>query len=224
MSRIDEMQNITQEEPQVASPDAPVGEQEQTGGTLKKGDREAIEAIKKFTEEDYNADISIKSILGGDFLMSRFVMQQVLFVMFLVFLAIIYTGNRYSSQQDSIEIDSLRSRLQDVKYNVLTQSSELMNLMRQSNVEKALREMNDSTLQNAITPPYLIRTNEESKAQVSKAQVREVMVDSVKSTHEVQKAEAQPQKEAKAEEQKPEETKVEETKAEETQPNNTDRQ
>lgn len=216
MSRIDEMQNITQEEPQVASPDAPVGEQEQTGGTLKKGDREAIEAIKKFTEEDYNADISIKSILGGDFLMSRFVMRQVLFIMFCAFLMIIYTGNRYSSQQDAIAIDSLRSLLQDKKYDVLTQSSELMNLMRQSNVEKALREMNDTTLQNPITPPYLIRTNEEAKRPASQTAVREVLVDTT--TAERHSSAEQPKAEEKTEEGA--EVKAEEKNEEKTNNNN----
>jgi len=46
-----------------------------------------------------------------------------------------------------------------VKYNVMTQSSELMNFTRQSNIEKLLKQTNDSTLQNPTTPPYLIRTD-----------------------------------------------------------------
>ena len=41
----------------------------------------------------------------------------------------------------------------------MTQSSELMNFTRQSNIEKLLKQTNDSTLQNPTTPPYLIRTD-----------------------------------------------------------------
>jgi hypothetical protein len=94
-----------------------------------------------------------------------------------VLLMIIYTGNRYDSQQDTILIDSLRGRLQEVKYNVLTQSSELMNLTRQSNVEKSLRGTPDSLLHNSITPPFLIRKQNGRSAAEEEAP-EEVLVDS----------------------------------------------
>lgn len=119
---------------------------------------EAVEAIKKFTNEDEDdaGEFSLKSILGGDILQSRFILKQVLFIFYLVVLCLIYTANRYSSQQDAILIDSLRTHLQDVKYNVMTQSSELLNLTRQSNIEKLLQNTQDSLLHNPVTPPYLI--------------------------------------------------------------------
>lgn len=170
MSKFDDKENVKQEELEMTPPQDSVGGQ-------KTEDQEAIEAIKKFTDEDDMGEISIKSILGGDFLMSKLVMKQVLFVMFCVVLMIVYTGNRYSSQQDAILIDSLRSHLQDVKYNVLTQSSELMNLTRQSSVEKALRYTKDSVLHNPITPPYLIRVNDNRRLKAAKT-VKEVLVDS----------------------------------------------
>lgn len=142
-------------------------------------EQEAIEAIRKFTDEDDDdlGEISVKSILGGDFLMSKFMVKQIMFVMFCVLLMIIYTGNRYDSQQDAILIDSLRGRLQEVKYNVLTQSSELMNLTRQSNVERMLKGTPDSLLHNPITPPYLIKQGDERSA-AEESKVEEVLVDS----------------------------------------------
>lgn len=123
---------------------------------------EAVEALRKFTNENYDDDseeFSLRSILGGDILAHPFFIKQVLFVGFAVVLMLIYTGNRYSSQQDAILIDSLRQELQNVKYNVMTQSSVLLNMTRQSSIEKKLREQGDSTLTNPITPPYLIRKN-----------------------------------------------------------------
>ena len=77
----------------------------------EKDARQAIEAMRKFANEneDDAGELSFSSIIGGDFLMSKFVRKQVAFVMFCVILMIIYTGNRYDSQKDTIVIDSLRS-------------------------------------------------------------------------------------------------------------------
>ena len=130
--------------------------------TEAREQQETIDAINQYVDEDNMGDLSIKAILGGDILGSKFFLKQILFVMFCVTLMILYTANRYSSQQDAILIDELRAELQDVKYNVMTQSSELMNFTRQSNIEKLLRQTNDSTLHNPVTPPYLIRTDGEN--------------------------------------------------------------
>lgn len=140
--------------------------------------KEAMEAMRKFTDEDEDekGEISIKSILGGDFLMSKFVIKQIMFVIFCVSLMILYTANRYDSQQDAILIDSLRNHLQDVKYNVLTQSSELMNLVRQSNVEKKLRTTDDSLLRNSITPPFLIKMDDDDEEEEERG-LLEVVVE-----------------------------------------------
>ena len=147
---------------------------------LESDDQQAVEAMRKFTDEegDEQSDFSVKSILGGDFLMSKFMMKQVAFVMFCVLLMILYTGNRYDSQQEAILIDSLRGRLQEVKYNVLTQSSELMNLTRQSNVEKMLKGTGDSLLHNSITPPFLIKADEKRRPAAENAP-EEVLVDTL---------------------------------------------
>jgi hypothetical protein len=175
MSKKGKEKDIMMEESTMIPPE-PVGAEPE----MKTEEQEAIEAIRKFTSEDDDdefGEISVKSILGGDFLMSRFIIRQIMFVMFCVVLMILYTGNRYDSQQDAILIDSLRGRLQEVKYNVLTQSSELMNLSRQSNVEKMLVGTPDSMLHNSITPPFLIKASDRRRS-FSEDDVKEVLVDS----------------------------------------------
>ncbi len=138
-----------------------VNEQVQAEETKEQDEkREAIEVLKKYAEEDDEDDMgefSLRAILGGDILQSRFILNQVMFIIFCVAMALAYTGNRYSSQQDSIIIDSLRNRLQEVKYNVMTQSSELLNISRQSNVERRLRQSKDSVLETPLVPPFLIK-------------------------------------------------------------------
>ncbi len=120
----------------------------------------ALEALKRYTDDEADDDkdeISLRSIFGGDILQSRFMLKQILWVVVIVVLMIVYTANRYSAQQDIIRIAQLREQLQEVKYKVLTQSSELMNRTRQSNVELHLKQTNDSMLLNPTSPPYLIR-------------------------------------------------------------------
>lgn len=123
----------------------------------------AMEAIRKFTEADEDEDedslgeISLKSIIGGDILQSRFMLHQVVFFMFLVVLAIIYTGNRYSSQQDALLIDSLKMELQEEHYRVLTIESDMLNASRQSEIVKRLKQNGDSLLLHPTTPPFIIK-------------------------------------------------------------------
>jgi len=237
MSTIDEKENVNLEELEMTSPDS-VGAEKQEGNgddasvgktdgqelAEKDEQQEAIEALRKYTNEDDEnlGELSIKAILGGDFLQSKFIMKQVGFVMFCVLLMIFYTGNRYDSQQDAILIDSLRGRLQEVKYNVLTQSSELLNLTRQSNIEKSLTGTKDSLLKNPITPPYLIRMNEKEVS--SKPAIREVIVgdeeteesEEMKRMEEAQKA-AEDKKKQQTLGEKKTETKTEGQSTEETQ-------
>ena len=119
------------------------------------------EAIKRYVEDEEDEDefgeISLKSILGGDILQSRFFLRQVAFVIFVVALMLFYTANRYNSQQEIITIDSLKLKLQEERYNVLTQSGELLNLSRQSNIELKLKENGDSALVNPTTPPFEVK-------------------------------------------------------------------
>ena len=117
---------------------------------------EAVERFVEDEDEDDLGEISFKSILGGDVLQSRFFRRQVIFIFFIATLMLLYTGNRYSSQQDIITIDSLKVKLQQERYNVLTQSGELLNLSRQSNIEQQLKLFGDSALSNPTTPPYEI--------------------------------------------------------------------
>lgn len=196
MSKKEEKQKLELEESKMTPPNDLGADDE-----LKTEEQEAIEAIRKFTNEDDDnlGEISVKSILGGDFLMSKFMIKQIMFVMFCVLLMILYTGNRYDSQQDIILIDSLRGRLQEVKYNVLTQSSELMNLTRQSNVEKSLRGTPDSLLHNSITPPFLIKKTDGSESTEEKV-IEEVLVDlqeQAPQKHEPQEEEQQDAQEEK---------------------------
>ena len=102
--------------------------------------------------------ITFKSIMGGDILAHNFLRRQAALLVLIVFLTILYIDNRYSSQQELIEIDRLMKELIDFKFDALTISSELTEKSRQSRIEEYLATENTG-LQTATTPPDVLETD-----------------------------------------------------------------
>ena len=100
--------------------------------------------------------MSLKSILGGDILANDFFKRQTKLLILIVILTIFYISNRYSAQQEMLEIDLLKKELIDIKYDALTRSSELMEKSRQSRIEEYISAQ-ESDLQTSTNPPYLIK-------------------------------------------------------------------
>ncbi len=94
----------------------------------------------------------LSSILGGDILANDVFRQQWKLMVLILF----YIDNRYSCQQQLIELDKLKVELTDMKYDALTRSSELMEKSRQSKIQEYI-ESKQSDLEIATTPPYLIK-------------------------------------------------------------------
>ncbi len=111
-------------------------------------------------DEDEFEQLSFRNIIGGDILQSKFFLSKVVFIIFCVILMVIYTGNGYGSLNDIIEINKLKKELNDVHYEVLTQSGDLMNMKRQSNVEKRLYNQGDTMMLNNNTPPFALPEEE----------------------------------------------------------------
>ena len=57
--------------------------------------------------------MSIRSILGGDILANDFFKRQTTLLILIMILTILYIDNRYSSQQELIEIDRLKKELRE---------------------------------------------------------------------------------------------------------------
>ena len=100
--------------------------------------------------------MSIRSILGGDILANDFFKRQTSLLILIMILTILYIDNRYTSQQELIEIDRLKKELTDIKYDALTRSSELMEKSRQSRIEEYI-STEESHLETATNRPYLIK-------------------------------------------------------------------
>lgn len=119
-----------------------------------------LSPLKAFTESEAveeGTNVSLREILGGDILTAGWLRRQMGVIVLCMFFAIIYITNRYSAEQEVIEIERLKVELTEVKYRALTRFSELTVQTRQSQVEKRLRSTPDSVLETPKTPPFLIK-------------------------------------------------------------------
>ena len=120
--------------------------------------KEPAEAIED--EAPLSSSFTLRKILGGDILTAQVIRRQIWLVVLVVFFIIIYISNRYSIQQDMIEIDQLQEELQNAKYKALSSSSQITERSRESNVLKMLQNNKDSVLHIATQPPYIINVPE----------------------------------------------------------------
>ena len=98
----------------------------------------------------------LKAWLDGDMLLSP-LLQRHLGLFLLVFVLVIaYVSNRYAFQQEQVQIQRLRAELNDVKYEALARSSELMEKSRESNIQRFVVEQG-SQLQTPTKAPVVIK-------------------------------------------------------------------
>ena len=98
----------------------------------------------------------LKSWIDGDMLLSPFLSRQIGLVALIAGLSIVYVSNRYAFQYEQVEIQRLRTQLEDTKYEALARSSELMEKSRESNIEKYIEEQG-SQLQMSTCPPVVLK-------------------------------------------------------------------
>lgn len=118
--------------------------------------QEVIEETATEDESPQSIKFSLRKILGGDILNAAIIRRQVWLILLIVFFMVIYVSNRYSCQQDIIEIDKLHQQLTEAKYKALSSQSELTEVSRESNVLDMLKSNKDSVLKIASQPPYFI--------------------------------------------------------------------
>lgn len=98
---------------------------------------------------------TLKQWIDGDIL-TALLARQAGMIALVAALVIVYVGNRYAFQQEQVQIQMLRARLNDVKYEALARSSELMEKSRESNIQKYIVEQG-SELEASTKPPVVIK-------------------------------------------------------------------
>ena len=151
--------DIQQENPQI---EESVSIKEEAA-EMKEQAKKTLQKIKeKVQEEDPkpSSAMTLRTILGGDFLTAEMVRQQIWLILLIVIFTIVYVAFRYQCQQDLISIDKKEKELLDAKYKALSSSSTLTEKCRESHVLDALKNNKDSVLHISDQPPYIINIPE----------------------------------------------------------------
>ncbi len=98
---------------------------------------------------------TLKSLIDGNML-TDILARQAGMIALVAALVIVYVGNRYAFQQEQVRIQMLRAKLNDVKYEALARSSELMEKSRESNIQKYIVEQG-SELKASTKSPVVIK-------------------------------------------------------------------
>ena len=126
---------------------------------VKEQAMKTIQMIKEQAREEdpkLTPTLTLRTILGGDFLTADMVRRQIWLFVLMVIFTIFYVAFRYQCQQDMIAIDKLEKEVLDAKYRALSCSSTLTEKCRESHVLEALKQNKDSLLHVPDQPPYII--------------------------------------------------------------------
>lgn len=103
----------------------------------KKQEGEFLSGNEEFRELK---GISFKEFLHGRFLAGNNLGQHWSYLAFIVFLGVLYIGNRYQMEHLLDRQANLLKDLKELKYEAITTSSELMNMSKQSEVMERVHE------------------------------------------------------------------------------------
>ena len=132
--------------------------------SIKEQTKKTLQKIKENAKEDdpkFSSALTLRTILGGDFLTAQMVRHHIGIIVLIVVFAIVYVAFRYQCQQDMIAIDKMEKELLDAKYKALSSNSTLTEKCRESHVLDALKHNKDSVLHVSDQPPYIINVPEE---------------------------------------------------------------
>lgn len=120
--------------------------------------------LKKIIGEDNSKafnSLSFKKILGGTFFTTEFFRKQIYVIILISILSFFYVDNRFYCETQMSKVIELKKKIEDLKYESLTISAQLMNISRQSNVIKLVKEKN-LNLVGTEAPPVVIDTKKDT--------------------------------------------------------------
>ncbi|MBN1183681.1 MAG: hypothetical protein JXB49_15425 [Bacteroidales bacterium] len=117
--------------------------------------KEKIEFVDSKVEREEIKGFSIKGMLDGSLLAGTAFAKQLPFILFLVFLAIIYIGNRYNAEKLVRQLITVREEVKNMRAEQITTASELMNDSKPSTLEEMV-EQRGLGLKQPSSPPHKI--------------------------------------------------------------------
>jgi len=105
---------------------------------------------------------TVRDVLNGNILTKRFFQKQYGLLIMIAVLAFAYVDNRYYCETQLAKSIELKKQIQDIKYESLTISADLIKISRQSNVLNMVNERGINLIQTT-TPPIVIEDTESEK-------------------------------------------------------------
>ena len=99
--------------------------------------------------------VSFIEFIKGDFLKEDFVIKQSKLIIMITLCFIIFIGNRYACMKKITQIEDLKNKLEDVKYDNLVILTKLTASSTQSQIENLIKSKG-LDLSGANSPTYII--------------------------------------------------------------------
>lgn len=99
----------------------------------------------------------LQSILGGGFLANKKTLENLPFVLFLAFLAIIYISNSFYAEKNIRQIEKLQRELKELRYEHIFVKSKVMSKSRQSSVAATLKDI--GIKESRVPPKKISKSN-----------------------------------------------------------------
>jgi len=114
------------------------------------------EFVDPKVESKEHKKTSLKELIDGSIITRKAITQQLPFILFISFLAVLYIGNRYHAEKIVRKIDKLQVEVQDLRAESIITASELMFISKQSEVLKLVNHQNIN-LKESVEPPIMIK-------------------------------------------------------------------
>ncbi len=95
----------------------------------------------------------MKELLSGSMVSEKIILKNLGYVSLVTLLAAIYIGNRFHAEKITRETTKLLSEVKDLRSEALSTSADLMDISKQSEVFKLVKEKG-LNLEELKTPPY----------------------------------------------------------------------
>ncbi len=111
-----------------------------------------IEFIDQIEEVKESKKGILKEVFDGSILTRDAVTRQLPFLAFLAFLALVYIGNRYHAEKIVREESKMQTEIKELRAKSISIAAELMDMSRQSEVSRLIKEKG-MDLKEAVRPP-----------------------------------------------------------------------
>ena len=118
-------------------------------------DRKNIDFIDEPADYREEKKFSAKNLIDGSVLTRNGVVNQVPFIIFLAFLAILYIANRYHAERVVRETVKIQREVEELRFESITTASDLMFISKQSEVARMVQEKKLG-LEELVEPPSKI--------------------------------------------------------------------